>query len=116
MEPARGSEGDKFTRAAYFSYNPVNRQYEYFSLDSRVPQMMSYATPGANKVVGGNVELRGSTFVAPEWGEARNVPFTYRISIGAVEHDRQVVQLFLTQQSMTGQEFLAFEYVYRREP
>lgn len=114
MEPGEKSEGAPFTRVAYFSYNWINQQYEYFSLDSRLPQMMSYALPGANKTRDGNVELSGTSFVAPEWGVQKNVPFMYRLAIGPVESNRQVIQLFLTEQSGEGSEFLAFEYVYRR--
>lgn len=117
MEPAgeRGKSG--FARVAYFSYNPINQQYEYFSMDSRAPQMMSYTHPGANKMVGDTVELVGGTFVAPEWGPAKNVPFTYRISLGPVgSNEQQTVRLFLKQQSVDGKEFLAFEYVYTRAP
>lgn len=51
MEPAAGSKQDPFTRIAYFSYNAMNRQYEYMSLDSRLPQMMSYVAPGAFEYV-----------------------------------------------------------------
>jgi hypothetical protein len=114
MEPKQNSEGPPFTRVAYFSYNWINRQYEYFSLDSRLPQMMSYAIPGANKTHDGRIDLVGTSFVAPEWGADKNVPFMYRFAIGPVEGDKQVAQLFLTRQSGEGGEFLAFEYVYRR--
>lgn len=41
MEPARKTDKDPFTRTAFFNYNAVSKQYEYFSLDSRAPQMMS---------------------------------------------------------------------------
>ncbi len=114
MEPAKPSKQNAFTRMAYFSYNPGNRQYEYFSLDSRLPQMMSYAIPGANRIRGENVELAGASFVAPEWGAKKNVPFMYRLTVGSVESNRQVVRLFLTEQGGHAEEFLAFEYVYRR--
>jgi hypothetical protein len=115
MEPASESSADAFTRVAYFSYNAVNRQYEYFSLDSRLPQMMGYTIPGANKMREGKVELTGGSFVAPEWGARKNVPFVFRASIGPVEGDRQVFRLFLTEQGDKANEFLAFEYVYTRQ-
>lgn len=118
MEPADKSGQAPFTRVAYFSYNQINQQYEYFSLDSRLPQMMSYVVPGANKARGGRLELVGGTsFVAPEWGTAKNVPFMYRLTVGPVDENRQVVQLFLTEQTGRGRrkEFLAFEYVYSRQ-
>jgi hypothetical protein len=35
-------------------------------------------------------------FVAPQWGEAVNAAFMYRLTIGQVERDRRVVQLYLT--------------------
>lgn len=114
MEPKENSEGSAFTRVAYLGYNPTNHQYEYFSLDSRLPQMMSYNHPGANKAHDGKIDLTGASFVAPEWGADKNVPFMYRFVIGPIQGDRQVAQLFLTRQGAAGGEFLAFEYVYQR--
>ncbi len=76
--------------------------------------MMSYAAPGANKMCDGKVELIGTSFVAPQWGEKKNVPFMYRLTLGPVQNGRQVVQMFLTEQNGEGDEFLAFEYVYER--
>src|SRR5262245_2966936 len=115
MKPANGSRQAPFTRVAYFSYNTINQQYEYFSLDSRLAQMMSYAIPGANRTHEGRVELAGTSFVAPAWGQEKNVPFMYRLTVSPVEGKRQVVQLFLRKQTAPSNEFLAFEYVYSRE-
>ena len=115
MQPGKNSEGPSFTRVAYLNYNLLNQQYEYFSLDSRLPQMMSYVLPGANKDRDGKIDLVGMSFVAPEWGPDKNVPFMYRLAIGPVEGNKQVVQLFLTKQNGEDKEFLAFEYVYRRQ-
>ena len=78
------ADGPPFNRVAYFSLNPLNQQYEYVSVDSRLPQMMSYVVPGANKTRQGKVELSGASFVAPEWGTNKNVPFMYRLVIGPV--------------------------------
>ena len=114
MEPGGKSGEPPFTRVAYLSYNLINQQYEYFSLDSRLPQMMSYALPGANKTREGKVELIGTSFVVPEWGAEKNVPFMYRLTIGPIESNKQVIQLFLTRQSGQSSEFVAFEYVYSR--
>src|SRR3977135_2631586 len=41
MEPAERAGKESFIRTAYFNYNTVSQQYEYFSLDSRAPQMMN---------------------------------------------------------------------------
>jgi hypothetical protein len=114
MEPAGKTGQPPFTRIAYFNYNNINRQYEYFSLDTRLPQLMSYAVPGANRTRAGNIELAGSSFVAPEWGGKKNVPFLYRLTVGPVQGNKQVVRLFLTEQDGKGSEFVAFEYVYSR--
>ena len=114
MEPSDKAPEPAFTRIAYLSYNSINQQYEYFSIDSRLPQMMSYAAPGTNKMRDGKVELIGTSFEAPQWGEKKNVPFMYRLSLGPVQNGRQVVQMFLTEQNGEGEEFLAFEYVYER--
>jgi hypothetical protein len=63
------------------------------------------------------LKLSGGTFVAPEWGPAKNVRFKYRLTVGAVQDGRQTVELYLTPQSvLPKKEFLAFEYKYIRQP
>ena len=119
MELAQGAGGESFTRIALFNYNAVNQQYEYFSLDTRAPQVMhekSYEAGGEGKAHDKRgITLYGDSFVA-RWGEKTNAAFRYRLTIGEVEKYRQVVQLFLTPQSAEGaKEFLAFEYVYTRQ-
>jgi hypothetical protein len=109
-----------FTRIAYFDYNAVNRQYEYFSLDTRAPQMMNERSPAAGAQDKlhhrATLTLYGGRFVAPQWGEAKNVPFRYRIVIGYVEKEQQVVRLYLTPLSGKNlEEFLGFEYAYTRK-
>ena len=109
-----------FTRVAYFDYNAVNQQYEYFSLDTRAPQMMNErsvaATPQSKSQHRGMLTLFGGRFVAPQWGASSNVPFRYRLVVGRVEKEQQVVRLYLTPQSGANtREFLAFEYVYTRK-
>jgi hypothetical protein len=115
MEPAERGGPEPFTRTSYFNYNPVTRQYEYFSLDSRLPQMMNERSKSSGPVEAGTdgIKLYGGRFVAPRWGDATNVEFTYRLTMGEVRDDRQVVHLYLTPR--TGREFLAFEYVYTRQ-
>lgn len=112
-----GSTQAPFTRIAYFNYNAVNKQYEYFSLDTRAPQMMvekSYGAGGEQNKERG-INLYGGTFVAPQWGQARNAAFRYRLVVGDVVKDRQVVRLYLTPLSGDrAQEFLAFQYIYTR--
>ena len=63
----------------------------------------------------GAITLYGDSFVAPLWGDARNAAFRYRLTIGEIENNRQLVRLYLTPQSgEKGKEFLAFEYAYTR--
>ena len=99
--------------------NVVNQQYEYFSLDSRASQMMnerSEKTEVQDNPGKDGIKLNGGSFVAPERGEAKNVAFTYRLTVGAIESNSQVVQLYLTPQAGENlKEFLAFEYVYTRQ-
>ena len=119
MTLASESSETPFTRVAYFDYNTVNQQYEYFSLDTRAPQMMNErsltAAPHGKSEHRGVLTLYGGRFVAPQWGESKNVPFRYRIVIGAVKEARQAVRLYLTPRSGANiKEFLAFEYVYTR--
>lgn len=105
---------EAFTRISYFDYNSMSGRYEYFSIDSRLPQMMNERSsgPAAERQM---IELYGGTFVAPQWGSARNVPFRYRIVVGAVQGTSQTVELYLTPMP-AGESagFLAFKYVYAR--
>jgi hypothetical protein len=121
MDLAPGEKADSFTRMAYFEYNAVTSQYEYFSIDSRAPQMMnerSYRDDAQNGTGGPAISLWGSgIFVAPKWGDATNAAFRYRLKISPVQQNRQIVQLYLTPVSgESAKEFLAFEYIYTRRP
>ncbi len=103
-----GGEG-RFTRHSVINYNAVDQRYEYFSIDSRAPQMMNERGSSAASMAGG-------TFVAPGPGPAEGRTFGYRIAVGNIEGDRQVVRLFLTPRSGPARdEFLSFEYVYTRQ-
>ena len=115
MESAEKGGPEPFTRTSYFNYNAVTRQYEYFSLDSRLPQMMNERSKSSGPVEPGmdGIKLYGGRFVAPRWGAATNVEFTYRLTMGEIQDERQIVHLYLTPGS--GREFLAFEYVYTRQ-
>jgi hypothetical protein len=119
MEKSPGADGDTFTRVAYFNFNALTGQFEYVSLDSRAPLLMverSRASEGGNNGSAGTLALFGDVFVAPQWGDAKNAAFMYRLTIGPIEHDRQVVGLYLTSlRAERSAEFLAFEYVYTRQ-
>ena len=114
MQPVAGS--DAFSRNAFFNYNAVSKQYEYTSLDTRAPQLMTEKSqPAAARTP--ELKLAGSSFTAPDWGGNKNVRFTYRLTIAAVKDNQQVVRLFLTPQTVLPKaEFLAFEYVYTKKP
>ena len=113
MQLAPGSKQPPFTRTAYFNYNVVTHRYEYASLDTRAPQLMVEKGTASTIYAGGTIALQGGEFTAPKWGAATNVRFRYRLSVGPVEHGRQIVRLYLTPLSGTARkEFLAFEYVY----
>ena len=119
MELAPGTKAEPFTRVSYLDYNAVTHQFEYFSLDSRAPQMMNERSLQNDvQKTGRNQEpvtLYGDMFVAPQWGDAKNAAFRYRLTVGAVSDDHQIVRLFLTPVSAgPGTDFLAFEYVYTR--
>lgn len=107
------TDGEQFTRRAVFAYNDVKQAYEYFSIDSRLPQMMAY--PTGEERPGGVIEFRLSEpFVAPTWADDADVPFTGRAEFRPGE-DRQVFRLYLKRMSaQPTEEFLAFEYIYSR--
>jgi Protein of unknown function (DUF1579) len=119
MEPAQAGASDSFNRTSYFEFNSTTHKFEYFSLDSRLPQMMNERSAVVNPSLASDsgVKLDGGHFVAPTWGQAPNVPFRYRLVVGDLKGDRQTVQLFLTPESgIDRKEFLAFEYLYVRAP
>jgi hypothetical protein len=113
MSEGAGSSAD-FTRIAYFDYNAVTGRYEYFSIDTRAPQMMNERSAGPT-AVGGDVTLYGGMFIAPQWGAARNLPFRYELVVGPIRADTQTVELYLTPlPASPGRKFLAFKYLYTR--
>jgi len=121
MEPAApdAPPSAAFHRHALLTYNPVARRFEYTSLDSRAPQLMTEigaAQPASNP--GGPVGLQGGRFLAPDWGGSKNVSFRYRLTIGPVQPEgKQTVQLHLTPETvLPKKEFVAFEYVYSKRP
>jgi hypothetical protein len=120
MQPVddRPGQPGSFSRHALLNYNPVTSQYEYTSLDTRGPQLMvEQSRPIPPEAGATELKLQGGSFLAPEWGSARNVRFKYRLTIGAIENNQQTVRLFLTPQTVLPKtEFLAFEYVYTKRP
>ncbi|MFL6679843.1 MAG: DUF1579 family protein [Burkholderiaceae bacterium] len=114
-----GPPSAAFHRHALLAYNPVAKRYEYTSLDSRAPQLMTeIGAPQPASDPGGPVVLQGGRFLAPDWGGSRNVSFRYRLTIGPVQPDgTQTVQLHLTPETVLPKKaFVAFEYVYTKRP
>lgn len=121
MEPAApdAPPSAAFHRHALLTYNPVAKRYEYTSLDSRAPQLMTeIGAPLPSAEAAGPVKLQGGRFLAPDWGGSKNVSFRYRLVIGPVQSDgKQIVQLHLTPETvLPKKEFVAFEYVYSKRP
>lgn len=113
MSATAGSK-DGFERIAYFDYNAVAGRYEYFSIDTRAPQMMTERSTG-KATPGANLTLYGGMFVAPQWGSSRNSPFRYELVVDPVRGDTQTVELYLTPlPASRGPRFLAFKYLYTR--
>ncbi len=109
---------DPFNRRAVLNFNPVTSRYEYISIDTRAPQLMvELSVPQDDEASASGIRLQGGSFLAPEWGTAKNVRFNYRLTIGAIEGNRQIVRLYFTPENgMPTNEFVAFEYVYVRKP
>lgn len=119
LAAADASPAAVFRRHALLNYNPVAKRYEYTSLDSRAPQLMTeIGSPLRSPEPLGVLRLQGGRFLAPAWGDSKNVPFRYRLTVGPVQADQtQTVQLYLTPEAvLPKKEFLAFEYVYRKRP
>ena len=76
---------------------------------------MHYESEKLGKGGTGDVRLNGGSFIASQWGEARNVEFKYRLTMGEVRKDQQVVRLYFTPKGEDAKGFLAFEYVYTRQ-
>lgn len=107
-----------FTRISYFGYNAVSRQWEYFSIDTRAPQMMNERGVGANGSTSksDSINLLGGMFVAPQWGDTKNGAFRYRLVVGPIRDNHQEVDMYLTPVTAVGKpEFLAFKYIYTRQ-
>lgn len=103
-----------FERLAFFNYNQESGQYEYFSLDTRAPQMMNERSVEPAKPDAA-IDLYGSIFVASQWGSATQVPFRYRLTVGPIVGNTQTVELYFTPMPAAGgREFLAFKYLYTR--
>jgi hypothetical protein len=119
MEPAGKSPApsESFRRHALMNYNSVAKQYEYTSLDTRAPQLMTEISARVESPqLTRELQLQGGRFVAAEWGTSKNVPFTYRLTVGPVIERKQTVQLYLTPEGvLPKKEFLAFEYVYSKQ-
>jgi hypothetical protein len=116
MSTPLGAAG-AFSRHAIFGFNPINRQFEYASIDSRAPQLMSEHSAEASPEKDGSLNLLGGMFFTPQWGAMSNVTFRYRLVVGPIENDRQEVDLYLTPVSGREEpEFIAFRYLYTRRP
>jgi hypothetical protein len=112
-----GDPASAFTRSATLNFNPVAKQYEYASFDTRAPQLMVERGRPPTTQDPGELRLQGGTFLAPEWGTSRNVRFAYRLTIGPVDGNKQLVRLYFTPKTpRAGLEFLAFEYQYAKRP
>jgi hypothetical protein len=120
MTLAPGIKAEPFTRVSYVTYNAVHQQLEYFSIDSRAPQMMRETSHDADIAAKlrdqREILLYGENFVASQWGESKNAAFRYRLVLGGIEGQQQTVRLYLTPLAQgASTEFLAFEYVYLRQ-
>ncbi len=79
--------------------------------------MFEHSLPIASEASASDLKLQGGSFLAPEWGSAKNVRFKYRLTIGAIKENQQTVRLFLTPETVLPKtEFLAFEYIYTKRP
>src|SRR5580704_12704749 len=70
MEPTQAGASDAFNRTSYFEFNSTTHKFEYFSLDSRLPQMMNErsAVVDPSLAADSGVKLEGYHLVAPTWG------------------------------------------------
>lgn len=115
MEPVPGKDVQPFSRITYLNYNNANQHWEYIVLDTRYPVMM-FETSYDNKVENGNtLTLYIPSFVmAPGWDPA----FTGRLgkqrrTIQWEGPDLNIVKQYWTLPA--AKEFLAIEYVYKRQ-
>jgi hypothetical protein len=114
MEAAPGSDQDPFTRVAYLSFNPINRRFEYVTLDSRYPPIM-FETSVDDKIEDGRaIILYVTGFTTPsgfgeipprEWASQR------RLLIVQDSDTTLCRQYWTLPQSAP---FLAMEYTYKR--
>lgn len=109
------ASSDPFTRTSHINYNAIDGVFEYFSIDTRAPQQMHYQSQPIAPDFRGDLQFRGGTFVAGQWGANKNAAFAYRVELSPVSNDRQTMQLFLRPLAAGSQrEFVAFRYEYRK--
>jgi hypothetical protein len=81
MELAARAKGDAFSRMAYFDCNTVNRQYEYFSIDTRAPEMMNERSyedePHGNTDDHGSLSLWEASSLHQKGGHERCVSISH---------------------------------------
>ena len=107
-----------FVRDSTINYNVVSKVFEYFSIDTRAPQAMTYKSgPAEASNRPADLKFTGGTFLAPKFGNATNVRFKYRIDLGKVQDGKQILSLYFTPLSgMPRREFLATQYRYVKQP
>lgn len=104
-----------FTRTSHINYNTIDGVFEYFSIDTRAPQQMHYQSQPVAADFRGDLQFKGGTFVAGQWGDKRNSAFSYRVELSPVSAGRQTMQLFLRPLGAgSHREFVAFRYEYRK--
>ena len=115
MEPVPGSGVDSFTRFAYFSFNNASHHWEYIVIDTRYPILM-YETSFDNTEKNGNeFTVYLPEFIVPPFNKEMAGQLGKERRVVIVDGpDRNVVRQYWTLPA--GKEYLAFEYVYTRQP
>jgi hypothetical protein len=110
-----GPSEESFTRTSHINRNAVDGVFEYFSIDTRAPQQMHYQSQTSDMNFNGELQFKGATFVAEQWGDKKNAAFAYRVELTPVVGNRQTLRLYLRPLEVgTPREFVAFRYEYRR--
>ena len=110
-----GPSKEPFTRTSHINRNAIDGVFEYFSIDTRAPQQMHYQSQPSDVNFDGELQFKGATFVAEQWGDKKNAAFAYRVELTPVVGNRQTLRLYLRPlEAGTPRDFVAFRYEYRR--
>lgn len=116
MEAKPGTGVELFTRKTYLNYNYANLHWEHIVLDTRYPVMMFETSYDGTIKNGKEITLYLPAFIIPPAGWDKEIAGKLgkqRRTITIENPDLNIVRQYWTPPG--GKEFLAIEYIYKRQ-